>query len=425
MGRQLHKLSPAAIRNAKRPGLYGDGAGLWLDVHERTDVSGKKLAPGKSWIFRFMLNGRARSMGLGALHTVSLAEARDRARAARQKLLDGVDPLDQREAARAAAALEAAKAITFKTAAEQFIEAHKAGWKNAKHAEQWPATLETYAYPIIGALPVQAIDTGLVLKVLEPIWTTKPETANRVRGRIENVLDWARVRGYRTGDNPARWKGHLDQTLPAKAKVRQAKHHAALPYAQIGDFVPALRAQNGTAARAMEFTILTAARTGEVIGARWNEIDLDEKLWVVPAERMKAGREHRVPLAPRAVEILKSLRPAKGEPKADAFVFGGDKPGMALSNMAMLALLKRMGRGDLTVHGFRSTFRDWAAERTSYPSEVAEMALAHTVSDKVEAAYRRGDMFQKRRRLAEAWASYCATPARNGTVTAIRGGDEL
>jgi len=332
--------------------------------------------------------------------------------------------------------LEAAKAITFKQCAESYIKTHRAGWRNRKHAAQWEATLATYAEPIIGALPVQAVDTALVMKVLEqevrdaldkptaPLWTARPETASRLRGRMESILDWAKVRGHREGENPARWRGHLDKLLPARAKVRKVEHHAALPYDKLPDFTTVLRAQEGIAARALEFAILTAARTGEVIGARWGEIDIGEKLWTAPAMRMKAGKEHRLPLSARAVAILKEMKPLcqDGQNEADAFVFPGGKHGKPLSNMAFLMLLRRMKHDDLTAHGFRSTFRDWAAERTNFPSEVAEMALAHAVGDKVEAAYRRGDMFKRRRRMMTAWATFCAASkqAADDNVTTMR-----
>jgi integrase len=287
-----------------------------------------------------------------------------------------------------------------------YIAGYRAGWRNPKHASQWQATLATYAEPVIGGLSVQAVDTALVLKVLEPIWTVKPETAGRVRGRIESILDWAKVRGYRTGENPARWRGHLDKLLPARSKVRRVEHHAALPYAELPGFLVSLRQQAGIAARALEFAICTAARTGEVIGARWGEIDLLDKTWTLPATRMKAGKEHRVPLSARALAILKEMQAHR---HADnAFVFPGAKPGRPLSNMVFLMLLRRIGRGDVTAHGFRSTFRNWAAERTSFPAEVAEMALAHTVSDKTVAAYNRSDLFERRRRLMSAWTTFCA-----------------
>ncbi len=343
-------------------------------------------------------------MGLGPLHTVKLAEARESAREARKLVLEGIDPIEARNAKRAEARLAAATAMTFEQCAEAYIAAHKAGWKNSKHAAQWPSTLKTYAYPVFGSLPVQAIDTGLIMKAIEPIWQAKPETASRVRGRIESVLDWAKVRGYRDGENPARWKGHLDCLLPARSKVAAVDHHAALPYGEMGEFVAALREHEGIAARTLEFLILTAARTGEVIGATWAEIDLEQRLWTIPGSRMKAGREHRVPLSDPAVSILEKLTDRNK-----------DRP-FAISNMAMNMLLRRMGKNGLTVHGFRSSFRDWAAECTHFPAEVAEMALAHAVGDKVEAAYRRGDLFLKRRQLMDAWAKHCETPGSIGEI---------
>ena len=395
MARTIGKLTALAITQPKRRGYYSDGGGLFLQV----SVSGSK-----SWVFRFRDGGRLREMGLGPTHTVSLAEARQKALDCRKARLDGKDPIQDRKTARSAARLEAAKAMTFKDCAERYIAAHKAGWRNLKHAAQWPATLGTYVYPVFGPLPAQAVDVGLVMKALEAIWTEKPETASRVRGRIESVLDYATARGWRTGENPARWRGHLENLLPKKAKVRRVEHHAALPYPEIAAFVSALRQQEGVSARALEFAILTAARTGEVIGARWEEINLAENLWTIPAHRMKAGKEHRVPLSPPALAIVEDL----AKVRESDFVFMGGRHGRPISNMSMLMLLRRMDRDDLTVHGFRSAFRDWAAERTTFPAEVAEMALAHTVSDKVEAAYRRGDLFQKRRQLAEAWANFCA-----------------
>jgi integrase len=316
--------------------------------------------------------------------------------------------------------LDAAKSTTFKQAAEQYIRAHKEGWRNTKHTAQWDSTLATYVYAEFGSLSVQGIDTALVLKVLEPIWTTKPETAGRVRGRIERILDWAKVRGFRQGDNPARWRGHLDHLLPARAKVRRVKHHAALPYGKLPDFLTSLREQEGIAARALEFTILTAARTGETIGATLDEINLVQRVWTISAGRMKAGREHRVPLSGRALTIIEAMTKARTE--ADQFLFPGGRTGKPLSNMAMTETLRRMNRSDITVHGFRSTFRDWAAERTNHPSEVVEMALAHAIGNKVEEAYRRGDLFDKRRRLMADWSRYCNSPSTSEQpkVVAIR-----
>jgi integrase len=314
-------------------------------------------------------------------------------------LADGVDPIAQRDVERQQQRLEAARAQTFDQCAAAYIAAHRAGWKNVKHAEQWENTLAAYASPAFGALPVADIDTAAVMRALGPIWNTKTETASRVRGRIEKVLDWATVQGFRTGENPARWRGHLDKLLPKRSKVQKVQHHPALPYAEAPAFMAKLRAQEGIAARALEFLILTATRTGEVIGARWDEFDLEAGSWTIPAERMKAGKEHEVPLSARALEIVQGL--AKMRP--GSYVFPGRRPRDPLSNMALLALLKRMGRSDLTAHGFRSTFSDWAHETTNFPSEVIEMALAHTIRNKVEAAYRRGNLREKRRELMDAW----------------------
>jgi len=405
MKRETNKLSPIAVRNATKPGLYGDGAGLWLNVGP---------TGGKSWLLRYTLDGRAREMGLGPLDTVGLAEARERCRAARLLLLDGIDPLDQRRAERDRRRAEAAKVITFRKAAEGYIKAHRAAWRNEKHAWQWGATLEAHVYPVVGDLPVSAIETGHITRILEPIWVTKAETAARVRGRVETVLDYAKVHGWRAGENPARWRGHLENVLPARGKVSKVEHHAALPWAQIGAFMADLGREEGVAALALRFTILTAARTGEVIGATWGEMDSRVGLWTVPAARTKAGREHRVPLSAAALAILADAAKLRGADAPDAPVFPGGKGGRSangLSNVAMLMLLRRMGRGDLTVHGFRSSFRDWIAEATRHPREIAEAALAHIVENKVEGAYQRGDLLEKRRKLMNDWARFCGRPA--------------
>jgi integrase len=401
------KLTALKADKVKAPGYYGDGGGLFLQVSKYGS---------KSWVFRFKANGRLREMGLGSLDTYSLAEARERARACRKLRDEGKDPIEERNAVRLAAKLDAAKAMTFEQCAERYIAAHRAGWRNGKHRDQWSSTLATYVNPIFGALPVRAIDTAIVMKAVEPIWNEKPETASRVRGRIESILDWAAARGFRGGENPARWRGHLDHLLPKKTKIRRVEHHAALAYPEIGAFMAELREQEGVGARALEFAISTAARTGEVIAAQWYEFDLAERLWTVPAERMKAGKEHRVPLSDAALAIIEELaRVRHGD-----FVFPGGRADRPISNMAMTMTLRRMGRGDLTVHGFRSTFRDWAADRTGFPAEVAEMALAHTISDKVEAAYRRGDLFQKRRQLMDAWVRFCTTaPAAGSRVVSF------
>ncbi len=409
MGKRfLNRLSARTVVTKKHPGLHCDGGGLYLQIAP----SGSK-----TWIFRYRspITKKLRYMGLGSTYAVGLPKARTKAAAQRGLLSNGLDPIKARNEESARKAMEAARAITFAECAIIYIESHKAGWKSAKHTDQWTETIKTYCGPVIGNLPVQAVDTGLVLKVLEPIWAKKPETASRLRGRIENILDWARARGHRDGENPARWKGHLNQLLPALARKSRVRHQPALPYEKIGEFIPHLRAQDCIGALALEFTILTAARTGEVIGAKPVEIDLDRAVWTVPAERMKAGREHRVPLSPRAVEIVRRMLELKG-----AHLFPGTKEGKPLSNMTMLAVLGRLGSTDITVHGFRSTFRDWASEQTNYPREICEMVLAHTISDKTEAAYRRGDLFEKRRKLMDAWAEFIDTPPLEGAVISLR-----
>lgn len=402
------RLTERRIAGLRHPGRYLDAYGLYLQI-----------APNgtKSWVLRYERDGKERMMGLGPEHTINLKLAREKAQAARLLLHDGKDPIDMRKDARAKTKSEAAKQITFEQAAERYFAAHEKKWRSAKHRAQYRSTLVRYVYPELGKLSVAAVDTGLILKVIEPIWQAKAETANRVRARIQAVLDWATAREFRVGENPARWRDHLDKLLPAQGEIAQVVHHAALPYDQISSFMAQLASRKGIAARALEFLILTAARTGEVIAARWPEFDLNAKLWIVPADRMKAGKEHRVPLSDRALATLASL------PREGDFVFPGMREGSHISNMSMAVLLKRrMGRTEITVHGFRSSFRDWVAERTAFPSEVAEMALAHAVSDKTEAAYRRGDMFQKRRALAEAWASYCSAPAAStARVVSIRG----
>jgi integrase len=409
VARTINRLSHRKVETLKAPGMYSDGGGLYLQVTEGSDDT-----PRKSWLFRYSVASRERQMGLGPLSDVPLAEARDRASAAREMRRAGKDPIVEREASRAEAGLAAAKSMSFVACATAYIAAHRAGWRNVKHASQWTNTVTTYCSPVFGTLPVHLIDVGLVMKAIEPIWSTKPETAGRVRGRIERILDWAKVRGYRDGENPARWRGHLDHLLPARGKVRRVKHHAALPYAELPAFVFALRERDAVAARALEFAILTAARTNEVLGARWLEIDLDARIWTVPAERMKGGKEHRVPLRDRAIEIIKSMITKR----QNDYVFHGDRRA-ALSNMSLLMLLRRMGRRDITAHGFRSTFRTWAAECTNYPREVVEAALAHVVGNKVEAAYQRGDMLDKRRPLMAQWEKYCAKPAVYSNVTSI------
>jgi integrase len=410
MPKSVNRLSAVGVAGTKKPGLYADGAGLYLQVTE----SGSR-----SWVFRFKAGGRTRDMGLGSLNTVGLAKAREMAAECRRPRLQGIDPIEARKSGRVQAQLDAARSLTFDDCRDKFIASHGAAWANDKHLRQWESTLKTYVTPVFGALPVQSIDVALVTKVLEPIWTTKPETAGRVRGRIERILDWAKARGFRQGENPARWRGHLDVLLAPQARVRRVRHHAALPYGELTEFLAKIREREATAARALEFAILTAARTGEVLGARWDEFDLANKIWTIPASRMKAGREHRVPLSIAVFTVLERL----GAVRQNDFVFPGERPNKSLSNMSMLMMLQRVGRADLTVHGFRSTFRDWAAEQTNFPREVAEAALAHVVVDRTEAAYRRGDLFEKRRRLMDTWAEYCAKPitARAAVVVAIQG----
>lgn len=395
--RALHRLSALKASRIKEPGLHADGGGLYLQVG-RGDA--------RSWIFRYSADGRERQMGLGPAHTFGLAEARDMALELRKLRLKGVDPIEARKAEQDAARRERASAVTFSQAVSEYIRLNRAGWRNDKHAAQWTSTLKTYAEPVIGSRPVASIDANDILRVLEPIWIEKAETASRVRGRMEAVLDWSTVRGQRSGDNPARWRGHLELLLPAKSKVRKVAHHAAIDRAELPKFMVLLSKQPGTGARALEFTILTAARTSEVLGARWEEIDLKAEVWTIPAERMKAGKEHKAALSERALAVLKPLAAAR----SSDWIFPGEgrKDG-PLSNMTMLKVLKRMNRDDLTTHGFRSTFRDWAAETTDIPGEVVEMALAHTISSKVEAAYRRGDLLEKRRRLMKAWGRFCAS----------------
>jgi integrase len=388
--------------------MYPDGGGLYLRVGR---------AGAKSWCLRYMLEGNAREMGLGGFSKITLGDVRKRAAAQRLLLADKVDPLTRRKAQDAAKKIEAARAMTFDDCAAAYMKAHQPSWRNAKHRQQWANTLATYVTPIFGAVPVGDVDVAMVMKVVEPLWATKPETAGRVRGRIEAVLDWARAREFRDGENPARWRGHLSNLLPARSKVRAVKHHAALPYTEAGAFMVNLRSREGAAAAALEFLILTAGRTNEVIGVRWPEIDMGARMWTVPAARMKGGREHRVPLTSATIAMLQRMRGQGGD-----CVFPGAKAGQGLSNMALLKVLERMGRGDLTAHGFRATFKTWASERTNFPRELVEAALAHVLGDKVEAAYQRGDLFDKRRRLMDAWTEFCAKPVAAGAVVALRTG---
>ena len=387
-------LSLKRIERATEPGRYFDAHGLYLQIN---------AGGAKSWLLRYVVNGRERWMGLGPLHTFTLEEARERARRARQLLHDGRDPLDERRAEQERAAIEASRSVTFEQVTLAYFDAHSPGWTNAKHRQQFITTMRDHVFPAFGQLPVAAIDVPMVLGILRPIWSTKNATAQRVRNRIASVLDYATASKYRTGDNPARWEGHLEHLL-ARPDKNGAKHMAALPYAEVGALLGELRAREGISLRALEFAILTSARSGEVRYARWEEIDLKAAIWTIPAARMKGRREHRVPLAPAAVKLLAAL-PREGE-----FVFVGAKERAPISERAMFKALRQL-HTDATVHGFRSTFRDWASEQTSYPHEVCEQALAHTVGSAVERAYRRTDLFDKRRRLMEEWATYCARPS--------------
>jgi integrase len=388
------RLSALKVKALAKTGRYADGNGLYLQVSQNH---------AKSWLFRFMRDGVARQMGLGSAAVIPLAEARARAIECRRLVADGHDPIVHRDAQHG----RQAEGRTFSDVMALYLKGHEGGWKNAKHRQQWRNTLDTYALPILGAMSVAAITASDVLRVLTPIWQDKTETASRLRGRIEAILSYAKALGWRQGENPAAWKDNLAQLLPAKARVSKVEHHAALPWREVPTFMRDLHQRDGAAGQALRLLILTASRTSETLGARWCEFDLTRSLWIIPPDRMKGGREHRVPLSPDALAVLARLGSADTKP--NTFVFPGVKEGKPLSNMALLMLLRRMGRGDLTAHGFRSAFRDWASEATDHPNEAAEMALAHVVGDKVEAAYRRGDLFGKRIALMADWAIFCGS----------------
>ncbi|WP_428490112.1 tyrosine-type recombinase/integrase [Rhodopila sp.] len=400
--RGAHRLTAMAVRGLRQPGKYGDGDGLWLVV---------ATPERRAWVLRYMRQGKSHEMTLGNVDIVGLAEARERASDARRLLAQGIDPLDQRHAAREVRPTAPAHLTTFAEAAERYLGQHEAGWRNPKHRQQWRNTLATYAHPSLGALPVTDVGTPEVLRVLSPLWSTKPETASRVRGRIEAILDYARVQGWRDGPNPALWRGHLQLALPARAKVRAVQHHAALDWRETPAFMAKLRARDSFGARALEFAILTAARSGEVRGATWAEVDIERATWIIPAPRMKAKRQHRVPLSAPAVAIIKAMAALRQDDAPSGFVFPGMRQSRPLSDMSLTAVLRRMGRGELTAHGFRSTFRDWVSEGTTYAGEMAESALAHAVGSKVEAAYRRGDLLAKRAEMMADWAAFCHGPA--------------
>ena len=383
-------------------GMHADGGGLYLQVAN---------GGGRSWIFRYQLNGRRREMGLGSAADLSVTKARALAEEFKARTKKGRDPLQEKKAAEAQAAVTAAEDTkrevlagkTFSTVAVEYIRAHEAGWRNAKHAQQWTNTLRTYVYPLIGDLPISEVTTDHVLEILEPLWSAKPETATRVRSRLELVIAYAKARKWFQGTNPAVWRGHISALLPSPSKIREVRHHPALAWTDMADFMVRLRAMPGTGARALEFVILTCVRSGEGRGATWPEINLATKVWTVPGKRMKAGKEHRVPLSNAAVTLLEKLPRIRGE----NLLFPGARSNRPLSDMSLSAVLKRMKTTEVTVHGFRSTFRDWAAETTLHHPDLVEMALAHTIANKVEAAYRRGDMLDKRRVLMDDWADWC------------------
>ena len=413
---KIDLLSATKVKSLKKPGDYLDGRGLYLQIRSESS---------KSWLLKFSMQKRAREMGLGSAFDITLAKARDLRDGYRSLLAQGLDPIEAKRAEGTARALERAKTITFKAAAERYIAANRAGWKNIKHAAQWEATLKTYAYPTIGALSVQAIDTALVMKILDPIWSTKSETASRVRGRIESVIAAAKARGEYKGENPATWKGHLDKLLPKTSKVRAVENQPALAYADLPAFVQALRACEGIAAAALEFQILTASRSGNALAAKWAEFDLTAAVWTIPGDQMKNGKEHKVPLSAAALDVLARMEKIK----SGKFVFFGAKSGRPLSDAATRAVIDRMSEkrawldprdGRVIVpHGFRSTFRDWAAER-GYQHAVAEAALAHTVPDAVVAAYQRTKFFALRKGMMDDWATFATSdPARSADVLAF------
>ena len=402
MGSNSRKeLGALAVSQIKRRGItfVGGVAGLGLNVSQTGS---------RSWILRYQVAGIRKDKGLGGYPDVTLAQAKELARTARNKVSQGIDPIEESRAARRKMIADIASTITFKEASTRYIDSQKTTWKNSKHIQQWRNTIDTYAAPKIGALSVKEVSLTDVLSILEPIWHSKTETASRLRGRIEAILDWAAARGYRTESNPARWKGLLDKILPAPGKIAKVDHHRALPYSELPTFMLKLTQQQAMGARALEFAILTACRSGEVRGATWDEFDLQNGIWTIPANRMKAKKEHRVPLSQRALQIVSDLEkaafcefvfPSSHQPKS------GKAKGSPLSDMTLAAVLRRM-EVPAVPHGFRSTFRDWCAEQTDFPNEVAEMALAHTISNKVEAAYRRGDLFEKRKQLMHDWSSF-------------------
>lgn len=394
MARQSRKLSALEVARLKEVGKHPVGESLYLQISK---------SGAKSWLFRYSIGPKNTWMGLGSYNVVSLVEARAKTLKLRSQLIEGINPLAKKNQFEREQRLCEAKLITFDECAKQYIKSHKPSWKNEKHISQWENTIKTYVSPVFGALPIQDVDTALIMKVLTPIWYTKTETADRLRGRIERIMNWATTQEYRVGENPALWRGHLDNLLPRRNSVQKIEHYKALPFKDIGEFIARLKLIGSVSALALEFTILTATRTSEALNAKWEEFNFAEKYWLIPAERMKAGKEHKVPLSDRVLQILKHME----ERSFNEFVFPGKKKDKPLSNMAMLQVIRGLGH-TFTTHGFRSTFRDWASEKMNFPSEVVEMALAHAINNKVEAAYRRGDLFEKRKRLMTDWAEYCS-----------------
>ena len=409
MAKNINRLTALQVKQTSTPGWYADGNGLYLQVSK----SGSK-----SWVFRYQTSGKERRCGLGSYPTLSLIEARESANECRKLRIKGIDPIEQKRLVEREKQLEEAKKFTFKECATAYIESHKAGWKSKKHCAQWTSTLTTYAYPIIGDLPVQEVDTALVMNILEPIWYTKTETATRVRSRIENVLSWAKVRQYRTGENPALWRGHLDMLLPKRSKVQKVQHFEAMPFDEIPSYFQSLREENTIAYKALAFLILTATRSSEGREAVWSEFNIDKRTWIIPPERMKGGVEHRVPLSNEALTLLEEMKTLRVSDD-DERVFPSLCTSGFITSDAVRKSIQRTHE-DLTVHGFRSSFRDWCAEMTSFPERLAESALAHKIKDATQAAYERGDKFEKRRKLMNAWANYCISERKISNVTPIK-----
>lgn len=407
MAKLIKQLTDLKVKKLTKTGSYPDGEGLYLQV---------RPSGAKDWFYRYQVGSKGKKRGLGPYPTISLEKAREDAHECRILRNNNIDPIEHKKTLACQEALEKTKAITFKECALAYINTHKMGWKNRKHEAQWGNTLETYAYPVIGSIAVKDVDIDLVMKILEPIWHVKTETASRVRQRIENILDWATVRKFRQGDNPALWRGRLNKLLPERNKVQKPQHFIAMDYRILPAYFQLLRLKNTVASKSLSFTILTASRSGEARLATWSEVDTNAKTWIIPDGRMKAGREHRIPLSREAIQILKEMEPFKRS--TDDLIFPGLAKGKAISDASLLKLVKQTD-STLTVHGFRSSFRDWCAEHTSYPREVAEAALAHTLKDKTEAAYQRGDMFEKRRKLMESWTDYCLSDNSGAEVIPI------